>query len=422
VRAGAFFALAVGWNGTVWAWGDNRAGELGDGTTTDRHEPVQVDVSDVADIAAGSQHSLARRWDGTVVAWGDNARGQLGIGTTDATATPTAVPGLGEVTAIAATQVASFAVQAPDNVYAWGAGGSTGTGDWDDQSSPVPIDAPHTVGLGVGSSGYHMVVVDDLGAIRAWGYNGNGQLGDGTQDATPSPIVVATARTTVALGGDFTVAIAPDGSVQSWGGNDLGELGDGTTDSSLTPVAVSGLGAASTISAAAGTSHALALRSDGTVVAWGANDFGQLGDGTTTSSSTPVVVAGLPRVVAIAAGSVSSYALAEDGTVWTWGANGSGQLGDGTYTERDTPADIDGIGRVVAIAAGPFHAAAVTETGTVLTWGYNGQGQLGDGTTRDNANTPVEVPLLQNARTVAAGGTFTLVQDRDGAVTRFGDW
>ena len=153
---------------------------------------------------------------------------------------------------------------------------------------------------------------------------------------------------------------------------------------------------------AGGPYHSLTLKNDGTVWAWGRNDFGELGNGTTTSRYTPVQVKGLTNVVAIAAGYDHSLALRSDGTVWAWGLNGNGQLGDGTTTNRTTPVQVKGLTNVVAIAAGVYHSLAIRSDGTVWTWGYNTYGQLGDGTTT-NKTTPVQVKGLTNVVAIAAG-------------------
>ena len=178
-----------------------------------------------------------------------------------------------------------------------------------------------------------------------------------------------------------------DGTVLAWGVNSAGQLGDGTTIGKATPVQVSGLGPGSGVIAIAAGRQSLAVKSDGTVLAWGPNSSGQLGDGTTISKTTPVQVSGLgpgSGVVAIAAALVHSMALKADGTVLAWGTNSSGQLGDGTLTPRLTPVQVSGLGDgsgVIAIAPHGAFSLALKSDGTVLAWGANASGQLGDGTT-----------------------------------------
>ena len=196
----------------------------------------------------------------------------------------------------------------------------------------------------------------------------------------------------IAGGRVHAIALKSDGTVWAWGYNAYGQLGDGTTAwSRPTPVQVSGLSGVTAI--AAGGYHTIALKSDGTVWTWGANGNGQLGDGTTTERKTPVQVSGLSSVTAIAAGSSHTIALKSDGTVWTWGANGSGQLGDGTNTERTTPVQVSGLSGVTAISGGESHTITLKSDGTVWTWGANASGQLGDGT-YTSRTTPLQVKDL----------------------------
>jgi len=199
-------------------------------------------------------------------------------------------------------------------------------------------------------------------------------------------------RPPLAAGGTHSLALRADGTVWAWGWNDQGQLGDGTDTDRHTPVRVRGL--TDVVAVAAGRAHSLALRADGTVWAWGSNEDGELGDGTDTDRHTPVKVPGLSDVVAVAARDWHSLALRADGTVWAWGNNRFGQLGDGTDTDRHTPVKVPGLTDVVAVAAGEYHSLALRADGTVWAWGRNGYGQLGDGTTT-HRHTPVKVQLPQ---------------------------
>lgn len=211
----------------------------------------------------------------------------------------------------------------------------------------------------------------------------------------------------------FTVT----GIVWAWGANWSGQLGDGTTNESHSPV--NGNGLADVIAIAAGGHHSIALKSDGTVWSWGANSSGQLGDSTTTDRHSPVQVYGLTGVTAITAGAWHSAALKADGTVWTWGSNYSGQLGDGTTIQRNIPVQVTGLSFITAIAAGGDHNIALKSNGSIWTWGNNNSGQLGDGTMTDRYS-PVPLSGFSNVTTIAAGGQESYVLQSDGTVWSWG--
>ena len=211
---------------------------------------------------------------------------------------------------------------------------------------------------------------------------------------------------------------APAGGAWAWGYNGSGQLGDGTTTESHTPVQVAGLTGA--VDLAGGYNHSLALKEDGTAWAWGDNGDGKLGDGTTTNRSTPVRVSGLTGAVDLAGGNHHSLALKEDGTVWAWGSNTSGQLGDDITGESHTPVRVAGLAGVVDVASGDYHSLALKEDGTVWAWGNNQSGQLGNGTYSVSESTPVRVAGLAGAVGVAGGSHYSLALKEDGTVWAWG--
>lgn len=270
----------------------------------------------------------------------------------------------------------------------------------------------------------HTIGIKEDGTLWAWGHNASGQLGDGTGLNRTVPTAVSTAgvlagRTalSVASDRDSSYAVLDDGTVAAWGQNQDGELGDGSTINRPAPVLVSGLTTVEQVEG--GFYHALALLADGTVRAWGYNGQGQLGDGTVAGRTTPVTVTGLANVAGLAAGDFHSVALLDDGTVMAWGFNGSGQIGDGTNLQRKLPVPITGLTDVVEIAAGALHTVARRSDGTVWTWGENQSGALGLGDTVDRA-TPQPVPGITTAVEIAAAGDHTLVRLSNGSVRAFG--
>jgi len=202
------------------------------------------------------------------------------------------------------------------------------------------------------------------------------------------------------LVGVATPAQAADGDLFSWGYNGYGQLGDGTDDKRNLPVSVTPDFPDEVVAVAGGNRHSLALLADGTVWAWGGDNYGQLGNGDAADDSlVPTQVSGLPPITAISAGGFHSVALAEDGKVWTWGSNDLGQLGNGIVGDAQLPVEVPSLSGVVDIAAGYFHTLALTGDGTVYAWGHNLNGQLGIGS-NENQSTPVEVESLSDAEIV----------------------
>jgi alpha-tubulin suppressor-like RCC1 family protein len=259
--------------------------------------------------------------------------------------------------------------------------------------------------------------------MMAWGENRYGQLGGGYTSAnTPVPVSTAGLRgvTAVAGGYHFSLVLLSDGTVKAWGGNGLGQLGNGTREASTVPVAVQGLSNVTAI--AAGGADGLALLSDGTVMAWGANRYGQLGNGTAgvgSADAVPARVKGLREVVAIAGSAGDAAALLRNGTVVTWGENSHGQLGDGTTTDKSLPAAVPGLSGVRAVSVGGFSTIALTSTGTVMAWGRNMQGELGNGTSTDS-NVPVSVKRLSGVVAISAGAAHDLALLNTGTVVGWG--
>ena len=220
-------------------------------------------------------------------------------------------------------------------------------------------------------------------------------------------------------GGEYhSLALKSDGTVWAWGWNQYGALGDGTTNNRATAVQVSGL--SGVVATGGGGFHSLALKSDGTVWAWGNNGGGELGDGTTIYRLTPVQVGGLSGVVALAGGGFHSLALKSDGTVWACGQNNEGQLGDGTTIDRSNAVQVSGLSGVVALAGGELHSLALKSDGTVWAWGWNQYGALGDGTTNNRA-TPVQVSGLSGVVALAGGYNHSLALKSDGTIWAWGN-
>ena len=322
----------------VWAWGDNREGQFDNGTQTSSSLPVSLDgvmSSGVTAIATGCYHNLALKADGSVWAWGWNQGGQLGDGTWSNRNSPVAVMGAASgVTAIAAGYEHSLALKADGSVWAWGWNNryhQLGDGTGINRNSPVAVMSSGVTAIA--ANGGHSLALKVDGSVWAWGRNGEGQLGNGTWSHQNSPVAVTGAMssgvTAIAAGVYHSLALKSDGSVWAWGENNGGQLGDGTSINRNSPVAVTGAMSSGVTAISAGNGYSLALKSDGTVWAWGVNYYGQLGNGTTFDSYVPIQVDLLHNIIAIEAGSFSAYALSADGSLWAWGDHKYGQLGLG---------------------------------------------------------------------------------------------
>jgi len=335
VAAGSGHGLALKSDGTVWAWGFNGAGELGDGTTTSRSTPVRVTrLTGVIQVAANGYFSLALRSDGTVWAWGDNRAGQLGRGTTsNHQVTPAPVTGLARVTKISAGDSFALALRSDGTVRAWGYNRRGQLGNGTTASSPVPVKVAglsHVTGISAGFDSSVATRTNGISAITSvwtWGGNDFGQLGDGTltSHSTPErvtglPVYIAGISAgggfTARLGdggpsatGGFAAVLGTDGTVWAWGDDSAGQLGNARSSTPVTrPVNTIGAGSGIT-RLSAGDFHMLALKSNGTVLAWGSNGSGQLGNGTTTDPAGPVQVTGLANATQVDAGARFSLAV-----------------------------------------------------------------------------------------------------------------
>ncbi|WP_203980986.1 RCC1 domain-containing protein [Planotetraspora silvatica] len=341
---------------------------------------------------------------------------------------------------------ASSAAADPPQVKSWGNNsfGALGIGTPVAQrQTPVTVaglTAAKVTALSVRDT--HSLALLDNGTVQAWGSNTHGQLGDGTSDHQSIPGVVTGLLSvrSIAAGGGFSLARLSNGIVQAWGANDLGQLGNGVVGPDVfLPAPVTGL--TGVVAIAAGYNYALALLSNGTVRAWGINNFGQLGNGTTGGiSPVPVPVVGpggvgvLSNVKAIAAGYDFSIALLNDGTLRTWGSNAEGQLGNGTAGGISPvpvpvvgPGGVGMLGNVKAVAGGANHALALLTNNTVRSWGWNDFGQLGNGTTGGISPTPVTVlgpggvGVLNDVALIAAGGSHSLAYLTNGPLNTWGN-
>ena len=434
VVAGSNHNCALLTNKTVSCWGANGFGQLGNGTVTSSSSPVKVlvldDVEDVdvEKVAAGSAHSCARLTNGSVWCWGENSAGQLGDGTTTRRLTPVKVEGIATATAIAAGSNHSCAVVNTETVSCWGLNGNgqLGNGVTLTSASPLAVLRLTTATNVAAGSDHNCARLTDK-TVWCWGNNSSGQLGNGTTTSSSSPVKVSDlkAADAVAAGSSHSCALLTDKTVRCWGDNSLGQLGDGMTTSSSIPVTVLTKGDEDPLTGAtavaAGRAHSCARLTTGTVRCWGYNGSGRLGDDTTKLRRTSVVVKGIETATAVAAGRAHSCARLNDGSVFCWGQNNAGQLGNGNDMSSKFPV-MPVFNLTTAtdrIAAGSDHSCAPLSSSTVRCWGNNVSGQLGDGTTNESS-IPVPVLNLTTATGVAAGSAHSCAHLITGSVFCWG--
>ena len=370
ISAGGEHACAIV-DGAAYCWGENYNGELGDGTNINSAVPVAVDANGVlagknlVQITAGYENTCALDSTGTAYCWGADRYGQLGDGTTSNSNVPTAVKASGALAGKTLTQI--------------------------------------TAGL------VHTCALDSAGAVYCWGWNAYGQLGDGTTTDSSVPVAVntggalgGTPLSQITAGAYVTCAVDVGGAAYCWGYNVYGELGDGTNTSTDVPVAVdtSGALAGQTLTQInASWYHTCAVDTTGAAYCWGRNAYGQLGDASSAGSNVPVavdasgVLAG-KVLTQITAGAYDTCAADAAGAAYCWGYDSYGELGNGSTTSSSVPVAVDtgGLleGKVITqIYAGVWHTCALDAAGASYCWGGNASGELGD-----DSNSPSDVPVL----------------------------
>lgn len=517
IVAGGFHTCALTTGGGVRCWGYNGEGQLGDTTTQSRKTPVNVAglTSGVAAIAAGHRHTCALLTNGSIKCWGENSERQLGNGTTNNSSQPVNVTVIGStsVTAIGAGGSHTCVLTTAGAVTCWGNNGNgqlggtlqkglisqqratklcaapqrmsqgalrcyTGGGQSTSPQrkaavaasttvEPDDTDASHLAQAATGMTamtlgGFHTCALTTNGGVQCWGGNFTGQLGNGTNidQATPSDVSgLGSDVRAIAAGRFHTCALTTSGNVKCWGLNAAGQVGDSTALDDRFPVNAVGLASGVALlttgeshtcallgatsgsrnikcmgwnghgqladntvlnrqtavavvnltseltSIVAGGTHTCGVTTNRTIKCWGDNSKGQLGDQTTNDRLIPVDVVTLNDVTAVAPGDFHTCALVTNGRVKCWGDNSGGQLGDGTQTDRLAPVDVSGLNNVSALTAGKYHTCALTTSGGARCWGWNRNGQLGDGTTTERL-TPITVDGLTSGVSLLVAGNY----------------
>lgn len=424
---------------TVWSWGNNEAGQLGDGTQPPEHrsigttyehefraEPREIPgLHDVASVVVYSDSDstppsvYAITGDGGILAWGVNLGGRLGDGSGVWTRSrPVRLSGVGEVTAVCGGFMNAFALRADGSVLAWGT--FRETHEWPivpDYSRPTAISGLSDIVAITTPTGPY----NDLAKLYAIGSDGSvldwrpGE-GDALRGGEVTRVAIPTASRvrSVVAGDDAAFAICDDGTLWAWGRNDAGQLGDGTTSNRTSPVRVEGLDGVSTV--VAGWRRTFALGEGGSVWAWGENSggpawgeptIGLLGIGEASDQTAPARVEGLPEIRELVVVGQSTFALARDGSVWGWGDNSLGRLGTGSTVDHSTPVQVPGLTAVESISSDHSSMFALKADGSVWAWGENWHGKLGDGTETDR-QAPHQVPGLDRVISLRVGGSTVI--------------
>lgn len=366
ISAGTYHAMAIKTDGSLWVWGWNWAGEIGDGTPNDATEPVKI-MENVVAVSAGWHYSMAICEDGSLWAWGYNEHGELGDGTRQNRYEPVKI--MEDVKIVSSGYMCTWAVKTDGTLWAWGT--SFVAGDSDQSLSPTQILDDVTA---ISADRYTVMAIKTDGTLWAWGFNSDGRLGNGTYKYQENPVKIMEDVAAVSLGNYHAMALKTDGSVWAWGQNEYGQIGDGTRT----------------------TCHYEPTGHGGSYKIYDDNN----------NRSLPVKI--MDDVCEISAEGYSSFAIKTDGSLWAWGNNGCGQLGNGTissYNYADDPFNasyrednthtspekvLDDVATLAADGVDGGYAMALKTDGTLWTWGRNYYTVLGKAR-KDSRPTPEQV-------------------------------
>lgn len=353
VKAKSFSSYGIKNDGTLWSWGNNDYGGLGDGTSIDRTTPVKIGSSNdwKTVTGGGAFFSVAMKNNGSIWAWGDNQFGQLGDGT---------------------------------NIDKW---------------NPIQI-GNETNWKSIKTGFYHTLALKNDGTLWAWGYNYSGQLGNGNENSTNVPVQIGVSNDwkEIYVGYHYSIAIKNNGTLWAWGNNYWGQLGDGTTINKNTPTQIGNENNWKSISG--GANHTLAIKNNGSLWAWGRNNFGQLGNGNYNNNLVPIQVGNVNDWSTISAGSYHSLAQKNDNTIWAWGSNNWGQIGDFSNLNRNLPTQIGTSNNWKSVFSGFDFSIGILNDDSLWVWGRNNDYEYGNGTyITQNFPTQISCPINPNCIT-----------------------
>ena len=441
VTTGSKHVLGLKVDGTLWSWGKNAFGQLGDNSVVHRSSPVQVlsNQGSWVAIACGDDHSIGLDKNGKLWTWGLNAEGQLGDNTTNSKSSPVQTISLGTTWRNVYAGYKNLAgIKSDGTIWIWGdnSQGQLGDNTTASKSSPVQLASSFRftwTSISLGKSVFaidsgNISVPKEQKTLWMWGDNDNYRLGDTTTTNRNSPIQTyanGSNWSVISLGSKFSGAVKTDGTLWLWGNNSYGQLGNYGFAENDRPRLLN-TGGSNWSEIICGSNFVIATQKDGTVWSWGCNKHGQLGN-LSFSENVPYPATNINfeknnPFISLSCGNDYAAGIKSDGTLWTWGYNTFGNLGDNTTIHRNSPVQVglNNIGWKV-VSCGSIHAAAIANDGSLWTWGYNAyDGRLGNNTLVHKSSPVQTIAGGKNWSMVSCGGGHTVAIKKDGSLWAWG--
>jgi len=418
-------------NGSAMCWGYNYYGGIGDGTNTNRHNPTYVNSNEnFSSVFAGSEHTCGILVNGNAMCWGYNWYGEIGDGTTGYEINPVPVDSSENFSSASAGGWHTCGRLVNGSLMCWGYNGAGQVGDGtEDIDRPNPIYVNSSKNFSSVDAGiYHTCGVLTNGSVMCWGSGSSGRLGDGYATQRNNPVYVNSSEIFSSVSGGYrhTCSRLVNGSLMCWGDNSDGQLGNGTRSSgeeAHNPIYINSSENFTSVSAGISLNYRFTcgMLINGSLMCWGDNHYGQMGDGTSGNyRPNPVYINSNENFTSVSAGNRHACGRLVNGSLMCWGNSGSGQLGDGYTNTRTSPVYVNSSENFTSVSTGSSHTCGRLVNGSLMCWGYNGDGVIGDGTTTNRLN-PVYVNSSENFTSVSAGYSYTCGRLINGSLMCWGD-